>query len=709
MQLLRRYVLIHLLLLWACSANCGILSNVLVNPGFELGTSDVPSGWTPWGNAWRQGLPSHSGTNAGKLFGNWSATTNFSYFYQTFPASRGQVWSGTAWAFNSSDDLMRGANRAYLTIGFFDAGHTGILFCASPKQLIGTSPTNQWIPISASARAPWNTAYASFILNFMQVSNESGSARFDDCEFGLATTSMVRFANRDWIVYDWSWDWVNRTNMTIFSTNRVSVDSNGWLHLSIREENGHWWCAELESVDWLGYGEYAWSVEGPLDRLESNTILGLFCFDEPRGETHYEIDIEISRSLIGGYENNLLYTVQPWYIWENGYQTPLVLTNTETTHRFQWTPGKAHWQGYYGHDREPIDSSHLFAERVYESDNVPVPPARCEINFWLCEGLAPPDTQYLDVVIKDFRFKPFEGVLLHDDFDDGSRSNIWSELGWSSHEIEETDGCLRVRPGLGWETAGYMTGRKMGWGESVLEYTFSALLKTVRVDEAQSGDDIAAILSFCSETNNAWWATNALTLESLYDSDNDCLTLIFFTKDRLPQTWGRTNFIGTVTNATRYFAEGGVDLRLTLNKDSYKLAACRTNGVPVAMSVDSGSLTGLHGLSWRLDRGYWQIGAWNADPARGSVFWDRTDIRVDAPRESPFRVDLQAAGDGSELSWSSCFYRTYSVMTSTNLSQGFSPYATNISPVPPLNLYTDLLNSAGAVFYRIGSSADVLR
>ena len=198
-------------------------------------------------------------------------------------------------------------------------------------------------------------------------------------------------------------------------------------------------------------------------------------------------------------------------------------------------------------------------------------------------------------------------------------------------------------------------------------------------------------------------------MESLYDSDNDCLTLIFFTKDRLPQTWGRTNFIGTVTNATRYFAEGGVDLRLTLNKDSYKLAACRTNGVPVAMSVDSGSLTGLHGLSWRLDRGYWQIGAWNADPARGSVFWDRTDIRVDAPRESPFRVDLQAAGDGSELSWSSCFYRTYSVMTSTNLSQGFSPYATNISPVPPLNLYTDLLNSAGAVFYRIGSSADVLR
>ena len=708
MRLIQQFGLILLAVLWGHSAECGIMSNVLQNPGFELGTNDVLSSWTPWGNAWRQGIPAHSGTNAGKLFGNWSTSTNFSYFYQIFPASRGQVWSGTAWAYNPEGDQMRGENRAYLTVGFLDAAFNGILYCASPKQITAGSPTNQWIPLSATARAPWNAAYATFILDFMQVTNAGGAARFDDCEFGLATTNTVHFANRDWIVYDWSWDWVNRTNMIVNSTNCVSVDTNGWLHVSIRNLDGHWWCGQIESIDWLGYGEYSWSVEGPLDRLESNTIVGLFCFDEPRGVTNYEIDIEISRALIGGGASNLLYTVQPWYIPANGYQTPMALTNTETTHRFQWTPGTAHWVSYYGHDREPVDSNHVFAERVYVSDNVPVPPARGEINFWLCEGLAPPDTQYLEYVVKDFRFKPFAGVLLADEFSDGSRSNIWTELGYSDHEIEETNGCLRVRPGLSWETAGYVTAREMGWGAGALEYTFSAILKTVLVDVARSGDDIAGILSFCSENGNAWVATNAFTLESLYDVENDQLTLILFSKDQWPGTWGQTNFAGTVTNASRYFSAGGIDLRLTLNKDSYALAVHGTNGLPVFMSIDSGSLTGRHNLSWRLDHGYWEIGAWNDDPARGSVFWDHTEIRVDPPSEAPFTIDLKTTGDLASVSWSGAFYRAYSVMKSTNLVQGFSPFATNIYSMPFLNMFTDELGSAAAVFYRIISSADVL-
>ena len=708
MRPIRRLIFVVPFVLWAQPARGGILSNVLVNPGFEEGTNMGTAGWVQWGNAWRMDAPCRGGTNAGKLFGNWSTTTNFSYFYQVFPASRGQVWSGTAWVYNPPGDEMRGENRAYLTVGFLDAGGTGVLYCASPKQLIATSPTNEWIPLSVSARAPWNTAYASLILNFMQVTNAGGSARFDDCAFGLATTTTVRFADRDWIVYDWSWDWVNRTNMIIFSTNRVSVDTNGWLHLSIREEDGHWWCAELESVGWMGYGEYAWAVEGPLDRLESNTILGLFSFDEPRGVTNYEIDIEISRSLVGGYQSNLLYTVQPWYIPGNGYQTPMTLTNPTTTHRFRWTPDQAHWLGYYGHTREPASSNLVFAERVYVSDNVPTPPARCEINFWLCEGLAPADTQYLECVIKDFRFTPFAGVLLADDFGDGSRSNVWQEFGYSGHEIEETNGCLRVRPGLTWETAGYMTVHELGWDEGGAEYTFSALLKTISVDTARSGDDIAAILSFCSAPSNGWAAVDALTLEGLYDSENDRLTLILFSKDQLPGTWGRTNFAGTVTNASGYFAAGGMDLGVTLKRDSYVLAIRDTNGAPVSMTVDSGSCTGLHGLTWHLHRGCWEVGAWNYDPARGSVFWDRTEVRVDPPSEAAFPVGLTLSNGAAALSWTSGFYRLYSVMRSTNLVQGFSPCVTNLRYAPPLNLFTDAVGAAGAVFYYIESSADVI-
>ncbi len=691
-----------------CSFGGVIQSNVLLNPGFELGSNDVPSSWTTLGNAWRQGSPSHSGTNAGKLFGNWSETTNFSYFYQIVPASRGQVWSGTAWAYNPGGDEMRGENRAYVTIGFLDSAFQGVLYCPSPKQLIATSPTNQWIPLSVSARAPWNAAYATFILAFMQVTNAGGSARFDDCAFGLSATTTVHFANRDWAVFDWSWDWVNRTNTIVCSTNCVSVDSNGWLHVSIRKDDGHWWCGQLETIDWMGYGEYAWTVEAPLDRLESNSILGLFAFDEPRGPTNYEIDIEVSRSLVGGGASNLLYTVQPWYVPENGYQTPLALTNTETTHRFQWTPGEAHWLSYYGHGRGPVQSNEILAERVYVSTNVQAPPAHGEINLWLCEGLAPAGTQYLDVVVKDFRFTPYSGDLVADDFNDGARSNVWNEFGYSDHTIEETNGCLRVRPGLSWETAGYMTAHELGWDPGGMEYTFSALLKTIRVETARSGDDMAAILSFCSENNNGWMATNALTLEGLYDADSDALTLILFSKVLSSGEWGRTNFAGTVTNASQCFAAGGIDLAVTLAKESYTLTVRGANGQPVSMQPDAGALTGPHGLNWRLHRGCWEIGAWNDDPARGSVCWDRTSIRVGPPTDPPFRAELCATSEAATLSWSSAFFRTYSVLKSTNLLHGFAPFATNLPSAPPLNLLTDALNSAGATFYRVKSSPDAL-
>ena len=693
-----------LLFFWSLHAQAVIIGNVLQNPDFAWGTNLEAAAWIKSGNAWRLGAPCRSGTNAAKLFGNWSAPTNFSYYQQIFPASRGQVWRGTAWGLNPVDDRMNGENRAYLSVGFFDESFNGLLFTPSPQQITAATPAGQWLPMSVAARAPQGTAYACFILNFMQVTNAGGSARFDDCEFGLSTTNFIRFAHRDWLIYDWSWDGVNRTNMIVFSTNCVSVDSNGWLHLSIRNLDGHWWCGEVESMDWMGYGEYSWFVDSPLDMLESNTVVGLFCFDEQRGETYREIDIEVSRTLMSGGQSNLLYTIQPWYFPENGYQLPMTLTHHETTHRFRWTPGQVHWQSYYGHTREPAGPQGLIGDRLVASRAVPTPPMKCEINFWLGEGRLPPGTQHLELVIKDFQFRPLAGALLLDEFDRNSRSNIWNEFGYSAHEIEQTNGYLRIKPGLSWETAGYSTFTNLGWDRGAVEYTFSARLKTVQVDIAKSGDDIASILSFCSEPENGYMATNAFTLEGLYDSEEDRLTFLFFSKELLPDTWGNINFAGTVSNASQVFASGGIDLRIVLKQEEYALQfldAC-SNELPIA--VHSGSVSGPHHLSWRLDRGYWEIGAWNSDPARGSVFWDRTEVRVDLPSVTPSVVGMS----DSLLSWSSAFYRTYSVWRSTNLLQGFVSATTNLTATPPLNVFTNELPESGPVFYRVNASDDVL-
>jgi hypothetical protein len=78
----------------------------------------------------------------------------------------------------------------------------------------------------------------------------------------------------------------------------VSVDANGFLHLSITKRNEKWTAAELFTVDNLGFGTYQWVVEGDAWNMDPHTVLGLF----PYGPTHgigkdatNEIDVEFSQ------------------------------------------------------------------------------------------------------------------------------------------------------------------------------------------------------------------------------------------------------------------------------------------------------------------------------------------------------------------------------------------------------------------------------
>jgi hypothetical protein len=82
------------------------------------------------------------------------------------------------------------------------------------------------------------------------------------------------------------------------SPSNVSVDANGYLHLSITKNGETWTAAELFTVDHLGFGTYQWVVEGNVWDMDPVTVLGLF----PYGPTHgigtdatNEIDIEFSK------------------------------------------------------------------------------------------------------------------------------------------------------------------------------------------------------------------------------------------------------------------------------------------------------------------------------------------------------------------------------------------------------------------------------
>ena len=53
------------------------------------------------------------------------------------------------------------------------------------------------------------------------------------------------------------------------------------------------------------------------------------------------------------------------------------------------------------------------------------------------------------------------------------------------------------------------------------------------------------------------------------------------------------------------------------------------------------------------------------------------------------------------LQWPSVADRVYDVERATNLTSGFSALATNLAARTPMNSYTDVVDQASALFYRI--------
>jgi hypothetical protein len=118
----------------------------------------------------------------------------------------------------------------------------------------------------------------------------------------------------------WSgYDWTVKTATTPVgpgpnyfsdSTNNVSVDAQGRLHLRITHP-GNWYCAEIIGQRTLGYGNYVFRMEGTADTLDPNIVLGLFTWSNATNQNHREIDIEYARWSSLTDSNNSQFTVQP--------------------------------------------------------------------------------------------------------------------------------------------------------------------------------------------------------------------------------------------------------------------------------------------------------------------------------------------------------------------------------------------------------------
>ncbi|HEY8240413.1 MAG TPA: glycoside hydrolase family 16 protein [Kiritimatiellia bacterium] len=676
-----------------------LYSNVLVNPGFESGTADTNvTGWYRFNNCYRYADPvAHSGTYAMAAWGNWypPASWNASGLYQQYPASEGQVWEASVWG--RVNGSVTGAAFGTLIIELYNAQTNNIFSRTCARRIDAATPTGTWFQITGKVRATRNTAFIRVIPAFLQSpAFEGGAVWLDDAALYQVETNRIEFAGRTWEVSDW----ISTPGENFFSKESVFTDSNGWLHLRCTQVSGTWCSAALETLAPLGFGEYRWHLGSRIDLLDSNLVVGLFTYAQEGvfNTNQNEVDIEFSRAFPGTQTNWLVYTIQPYTIPGMSDAQTAVLTNELTTHRFIWRPDEVHWQSYYGHTAEPEPGS-VFGEWRNRGRGIPIETnERCIMNFWLFYTNAPRDTQYLEFVVRDFEFIPFDGFIFTDDFADGVMSTAWEVVG--SGIVKETNGILIVWPPADATSAGYATTNTIHRNERGTKYVFSALLEGLGVVASRIGPDVRTIMSFSRGTNSAWEAASAAQLQADYDVEANNLTLSFFAKTNAPVSDGSLFFRGVISNVVDWLVTGGIDLRMELEPSNYAVRAKSASGAAIAIAATVGSPSGTIVLAESLTNGFWFVGGQNGGTdSTGIVVWSRASVGIGDQAEQP-QLDASVVGSVLHLSAPSFFGERYSIYKGGTITGDFVSVVTGIEASVGGLAVTDAMSGA-AGFYRL--------
>jgi len=191
----------------------------------------------------------------------------------------------------------------------------------------------------------------------------------------------------------------------------VTIDANGYLHLSIVQRNGQWTSAELFTTDEMHFGTYQWVIEGNVYEMDPTTVLGLF----PYGPVHHkgadaenEIDIEFSQWNKTCHGCDADFTVYPSTgnrkpkgvsAWEDNF---FVKGTTLTTARIEWFADHIVFTLMNG--SHPIgETADVIKTETYTSTAVDIPqvPMPVGINLW-CFQKTPEKNQ--SVIIREFKF-----------------------------------------------------------------------------------------------------------------------------------------------------------------------------------------------------------------------------------------------------------------------------------------------------------------
>ncbi len=224
----------------------------------------------------------------------------------------------------------------------------------------------------------------------------------------LTCSSVARAVTINWSGYDWTVKSANGMGPgpNNWSVANVSPDSAGGLQLRISQSNGTWQCAEIASTQPFGFGTFQFWVDGSVDHLDKNVVLGLFQYGGTDGINEQDIEFSPFGASDRPHDNfsvypstpGLPYTTQPFSFDLHG--------KTATTGRYLWQSTGTNFvllDGFHDDDAGQIYSWPFSSD----SQHVPQSPMPVHINLWLFRGQPPSDSQPVAITLKKFSFIPF--------------------------------------------------------------------------------------------------------------------------------------------------------------------------------------------------------------------------------------------------------------------------------------------------------------
>lgn len=189
----------------------------------------------------------------------------------------------------------------------------------------------------------------------------------------------------------------------------VWVDDEQTLHLKVAHRDGVWSCAELTSSTSFSFGRFQWWVEGPIDRLDPNVVLGLFTYPTSQvgSDGTNEIDIEMARWGNAGAPP-LNYNVWPATLGpgNTSHASPMLLNGTYTTHRFLWASHRIDFTSVHGFRDDDVNPIATWAFAPSDpAHQVPQAPVPLHLNLWLFQGRPPTDGAEVEIKLHAFNYR----------------------------------------------------------------------------------------------------------------------------------------------------------------------------------------------------------------------------------------------------------------------------------------------------------------